>query len=158
MTELTITPLEDDLSFGARVRGVTIENVFDEGVRAQLRELFVDRGMIVFEDIEQTNKMHVELSKVFGPLKDHPTSTTPRTAEDDAAGVIDMHYKPKDGEIDRGDGIVEVDGQLLARFAPWHSKQCSSSSGAAIRAKSSAMLGRHPHARMVVSKKERIKR
>ena len=78
MAELQITNLEDDLSFGARVRGVTIENVFDEGVREQLRQLFVDRGMIVFEDIEQTNKMHVELSKVFGPLKDHPTSTTPR--------------------------------------------------------------------------------
>jgi taurine dioxygenase len=86
--------------------------------------VFVDRGMIVFEDIEQTNKMHVELSKVFGPLKDHPTKTTNRTAEDEAKGVIDMHYKPKDGEIDTGDGIVEVDGQLLARFAPWHFDHC----------------------------------
>ena len=63
MTELTITPLEDDLSFGARVRGVTIENVFDEGVRAQLRELFVDRGMIVFEDIEHGHRSKRVLSK-----------------------------------------------------------------------------------------------
>ncbi len=124
MTDLTIRPLQDDLSFGARVEGVTIENVFDEAVREKLRALFVDRGMIVFENIEQTNKMHVELSKVFGPLKDHPTKTTNRTAEDEAKGVIDMHYKPKDGEIDRGDGIVEVDGQLLARFAPWHFDHC----------------------------------
>ena len=124
MTELTISSLEDKLSFGARVRGVTIENVFDEDVRVRLRQLFEDRGMIVFEDIEQTNKMHVELSKVFGPLKDHPTSTTVRTAEDDAAGVIDMHYKPKDGEPDMGDGIVEIGGKLVARFSPWHFDHC----------------------------------
>jgi taurine dioxygenase len=124
MTDLTIRPLADHLSFGARVSGVTIDNVFDEAVRAKLRQLFEDRGMIVFEDIEQTNKMHVELSKVFGPLKDHPTKSTSRTAEDEAHGVIDMHYKPREGEIEKGDGLVEIDGKLLARFSPWHFDHC----------------------------------
>ncbi len=124
MADLKIRSLQDDLSFGARVEGVTLENVQDEAVRAKLRQLFEDRGMIVFENIEQSNKMHVELSKVFGPLKDHPTSTTPRAAEDEAAGVIDMHYQPKDGEADTGDGIVEVGGHLLARFSPWHFDHC----------------------------------
>jgi taurine dioxygenase len=124
MTNLKVRNLQDDLSFGARVGGVTLENVHDEAVRAQLRSLFEDRGMIVFENVEQSNKMHVELSKVFGPLKDHPTKTTMRTAEDEAKGVIDMHYQPKEGEIDIGDGLVEVDGQLLARFSPWHFDHC----------------------------------
>ena len=124
MTDLKIRPLQDDLSFGARVERVTIENLSDEDIRAKLRALFIDRGMIVFENIEQTNTMHVELSKVFGPLKDHPTKTTNRTAEDEAAGVIDMHYKPNEGELNKGDGIVEIGGQLLARFAPWHFDHC----------------------------------
>ena len=111
MTELKISALQDDLSFGTRVEGVTLENVHAETVRAKLRSLFEDRGMIVFENIEQSNKMHVELSKVFGPLKDHPTSTTPRTAEDDAKGGIEMPYQPKEGETDIGDGLGGVDGQ-----------------------------------------------
>jgi taurine dioxygenase len=124
MSGLKVRNLQDDLSFGARVGGVTLENLQDEAVREKLRALFRDRGMIVFENIEQSNKMHVELSKVFGPLKDHPTSTTNRTAEDEAAGVIDMHYIPNEGELDKGDGIVEIGGQLLARFSPWHFDHC----------------------------------
>ena len=123
MTELKIRALQDDLSFGARVEGVTLENVQDEAVRAKLRSLFEDRGMIVFENIEQTNKMHVELSKVFGPLKDHPTKTTTRTADEEAHGVIDMHYVPSD-DPDKQDGVVEINGRLTARFSPWHFDHC----------------------------------
>ncbi len=123
MTDLKIRNLQDDLSFGARVEGVTLDNLQDEAVRAKLRSLFEDRGMIVFENVEQSNKMHVELSKVFGPLKDHPTKTTVRTADEEAHGVIDMHYVPTN-DPDKDEGIVEVDGKRLARFSPWHFDHC----------------------------------
>ena len=66
--------------------------------------------------------MQVALSKVFGPLKDHPTQSTARTAEDEAAGVIDMHYLPNDPRS--AIGLVEIDGQVLARFSPWHFDHC----------------------------------
>jgi taurine dioxygenase len=123
MSALKVRNLQDDLSFGSRIEGVTLENIADEAVRAQLRTTFEERGMIVFENIEQSNKMHVELSKVFGPLKDHPTKTTNRTAEDEALGVIDMHYVPSD-DPEKQDGIVEINGQRLARFSPWHFDHC----------------------------------
>ncbi len=123
MTALKVRNLQDDLSFGSRIEGVTLESLSDEAVRAQLRSIFEARGMIVFENVEQTNTMHVELSKVFGPLKDHPTQTTNRTAEDEAHGVIDMHYVPSDDPA-KQDGIVEIEGKRLARFSPWHFDHC----------------------------------
>ena len=69
--------------------------------------------------------MQVELSKVFGPLKDHPTKSTPRDAasEDLAEGVIDMHYVPSNDPNYVG-GLVEIDGRRLARFSPWHFDHC----------------------------------
>jgi taurine dioxygenase len=69
--------------------------------------------------------MQVAISKVFGPLKDHPTRATPRddASEDLGPGVIDMHYMPSD-DPDNVDGLVEIDGQRLARYSPWHFDHC----------------------------------
>jgi len=125
VTRITVRDLRDDLPFGARIGGVGWETLADEGVRREINEVFEARGMIVFEDMEPTSKMQVELSKVFGPLKDHPTKSTPRDAdsEDLAAGVIDMHYLPSDDPYNV-DGLVEINGQRLARFSPWHFDHC----------------------------------
>jgi taurine dioxygenase len=122
---IKVRKLRDDLAFGARIEGVNWQRLADEGVRAELNDVFVERGMMVFEDIEPSSKMHVELSKVFGPLKDHPTKTTPRDegADDLALGVIDMHYMPSDDPNEVG-GLVEIDGQRLARYSPWHFDHC----------------------------------
>jgi len=125
MNELTITNLRDDLAFGSVVRGVNWDTIADETVRQQLRDLFVDRGVIVFKDMESSGKMQVALSKVFGPLKDHPTKTTPRSDDDDdAVGVIDMHYVPDASGSAYQGGRVEVDGMVLTRFSPWHFDHC----------------------------------
>jgi taurine dioxygenase len=122
---IKVRNLRDDLAFGARIAGVNWDTVADEGVRAEINRVFEDRGMIVFEDMEPSSKMQVELSKVFGPLKDHPTKSTPRDDEtgEAALGVIDMHYKPNDDAYTSG-GLVEINGQLLARYSPWHFDHC----------------------------------
>jgi taurine dioxygenase len=122
---IQVRNLRDDLNFGARISGVTWETLADEAVRAEINRVFEERGMIVFEDMEPSSKMQVELSKVFGPLKDHPTKSTPRDGEtgDAALGFIDMHYKPNDDAYTSG-GLVEIDGQMLARFSPWHFDHC----------------------------------
>src|SRR5437870_1863729 len=91
MTGIQVRKLDDKHSFGARASGVNWDTLADQGVRDELNRVFEDRGMIVFEDMEPSAKMQVAISKVFGPLKDHPTKSTARTAEDEAAGVIDMH-------------------------------------------------------------------
>ncbi len=126
MAGITITDLRDDLSFGAQVSGLAYENLDDAGLRDELKRLFEARGMIVFSGVEPTPRMQVGLSKVFGPLKDHPTKTTPRDgdAEDLGEGVIDMHYRPVPGDPAMGEGLVEMGGKVLARYSPWHFDHC----------------------------------
>jgi len=124
MPAIQVRPLRDDLAFGSIIEGVTFETLADEANRALIRETFVKRGMIVFKGVEPSSKMHVELSTVFGPLKDHPTKTTGRTAEDIAPGVIDMHYIPDPVNPSKGEGLVEKNGKILARYSPWHFDHC----------------------------------
>ncbi|MDE2405928.1 MAG: TauD/TfdA family dioxygenase [Sphingomonadales bacterium] len=124
MSAIHVRALRDDLSFGAIIEGVTFETLADPAVRDEINAVFETRGMIVFKGVEPSSKMHVELSKVFGPLKDHPTATTGRTAEDLAPGVIDMHYKPDPIDPAKGEGLVEKDGKVIARYSPWHFDHC----------------------------------
>lgn len=124
MAGIKVRDLSTDHKFGARIDGLNWENIGDPAVRAQINTVFEDRGMIVFSDMEPSSKMQVAVSTVFGPLKDHPTKSTPRDGEtgDAAKGVIDMHYVPNSGN-DMG-GLVEIDGQVLARYSPWHFDHC----------------------------------
>src|SRR5258708_22679628 len=75
--------------------------------------------------MEATAKMPVAGSKISGPLKDHPPTTTARDKEtgDEAVGVIDMHYMPKDDPNDLT-GLLEVNGERVGRFSPWHFDHC----------------------------------
>lgn len=107
-------PLRDDLDFGARVAGLTHDDLTDEGLRAELNRLFEDRGVILFEEVEPSARMHAALSNVFGPMKDHPSRAVPRVDQDAMPGVIDMQAKPD------GHGIIVVDGKPLVSWLPWH--------------------------------------
>ena len=126
MASFAISNLRKDLSFGAQVTGLVYESLSDRAIRETLKDTFERRGMIVFSGVEPSPPMQVELSKVFGPLKDHPTKTTPRDgeAEDLGEGVIDMHYKPVPGDPAMGEGLVEMGGEVLARYSPWHFDHC----------------------------------
>lgn len=119
MADIRIENLGEDYSWGSRVNGVNWDNIQDEDLRAQLRQLFIERGVIVFEGMEPSSQMQVELSKVFGPLKDHPTRNVPRAGSDLAEGVIDMHYLPR-GDVGHDHGLVEANGKKLVSFLPWH--------------------------------------
>jgi taurine dioxygenase len=125
MAGITVRNLRDDLNFGARIDGLNWDNIDDPEVRAEINRVFEERGMIVFENMEPTSKMQVAVSTIFGPLKDHPTKTTPRDEEtgDAALGVIDMHHKPSD-DPNNDEGLVEIGGQRLARYSPWHFDHC----------------------------------
>jgi taurine dioxygenase len=113
MVSIGVKPLAKDLSFGARVTGVTREALGDAGIRRQLNEVFEAKGMIVFEDIEPTSKMQVEVSEVFGPLKDHPVKIVQRVDQDAMPGVIAITADPEGC-------VVEIDGKPLLTWQPWH--------------------------------------
>src|SRR5262245_14096029 len=94
MASINVRPLRDDLPFGARITGVNYDTLKDDGVRQQINKVFEDRGMIVFEGLENTSKMQVELSLVFGPLKDHPVKTVERVDQNTMPGVIAIRTNP----------------------------------------------------------------
>ena len=97
MTTMTVRPIRDDLSFGARVGGVTHDDLRDAGrARARSTRRFEEYGLLIFEDVEPTPKMQVAISTVFGPLKDHPSQATPRAGGDDMLGVIEMRHEPNE--------------------------------------------------------------
>jgi taurine dioxygenase len=118
MSSITVKPLGDGIGFGSRVSGVTQDALQDQAVRRQLTDLFWDRGLIVFEDVEPTSRMHVAISNVFGPLKDHPVAEVPRADQETMPGVIDMRCEPNKA------GIVSIEGKQLAQWLPWHFDHC----------------------------------
>jgi taurine dioxygenase len=130
MTILDIRPLEDGLDFGARVRGVTSDNIADAALREDLARLFERAGVIVFEEVEPSGAMHVAISTIAGPLKDHLQKTVARV-DDAMLGVIDMVSAPEEG------ATIDVDGELRASWVPWHFDHCYNNElnrGGALRA------------------------
>ena len=106
-----VAPLADGLPFGALVEGLTLSDLEDEAARAQLRALWIERGVILFRG-EDSSEMQVELSKVFGPLERHVFR---ETWVDGHPELVKVKYYPDDGTC------YEIDGELRGGWLPWHS-------------------------------------
>ncbi len=118
MTALNIQALQSELSFGARISGLTRAALDDEAVREELRETFERCGVIVFEGLDNpSSEFQVALSNVFGPLKEHPVKIVSRVDSDTMPGVIELKTSPNLA-------IVEIDGQPLITWQPWHFDHC----------------------------------
>jgi len=113
MASINIQPLDDALSFGSRVTGVTRDGLRDPDLRERLKRLFEQRGVIVFSGVEPSAEMQVDISEVFGPLKDHPVAVVERADADKLLGVIAISSGPQSC-------IVEIDGKPLSTWQPWH--------------------------------------
>lgn len=118
MSAIEVKPLREDLSFGARIAGVTSAALKEEGIRNQIKATFEERGMIVFENVESDSYLQVEISEVIGPLKDHPLGDVARAASDLAPGVIELRHKPENA------AIVEINGVRVSEWLPWHFDHC----------------------------------
>jgi taurine dioxygenase len=118
MTLLTVKPLRDDLSFGARIAGLSLDGLNDEAVRAQLIAVLDDRGVLLFDDVDPTSELHIALSRVFGSLKEIQAQVVARTEQDTPATVIDIRHDPEDA------GIVEIGGKQISHWLPWHFDHC----------------------------------
>jgi taurine dioxygenase len=112
-----VRPLQDGLPFGVRIGGLTRELVADPAIQKEIDDLFIKYGMIVFEDVEQSDEMQLALSNCFGPLKEHPVKSLARVDADRLPGVIELRSLP-------GRGVVEVDGKQVSHWLPWHFDHC----------------------------------
>jgi taurine dioxygenase len=118
MAKLVVKPLGNDVSFGARIPGISSDALTDEQIRRQINEVFEDRGLIVFEDVEPTSEMQLAISRVFGPLKDHPVKVVPRVDQAQMPGVIILEHDPL------RNSIIELEGKPLVAWLPWHFDHC----------------------------------
>ena len=114
----SVAPLQEGLPFGARVTNLARADLTEPEVGDALRAIFARDGLIVFEDVEPSAEMHVALSTVFGPLKEHPVKAVDRVDGGALPGVIDMHRRPFESSI------VEIDGVQLTGWLPWHFDHC----------------------------------
>lgn len=117
MAELSLRPLSETLPFGVRVRGVTRQQLQDPMLRRRIDALFIEHGVILFEAVEQTDAMQLAISACFGPLKEHPVKSVGRVDSDRLPGVIEIRSAP-------ASGVVEVNGQRLSHWLPWHFDHC----------------------------------
>jgi taurine dioxygenase len=118
MGTISLEPLREGLSFGCRVTGLTRENIEDPEVRATLQQAFEDKGLIVFNGVEPSNRMQIALSKVFGKLKDHPVEAVDKVDQDELRGAIKVTSDPAYADI------VEIDGTVYSSWLPWHFDHC----------------------------------
>ena len=114
MAQLDVGPLVGGREFGARIRGISFEQTSDPAIREEVNALFEKHGMIVFEQVEPSGRMHVALSDIFGPLKDHPSKAVPRVDQDGMPGVIDMEARIAEK------GTMTVEGRTVISWLPWH--------------------------------------
>jgi taurine dioxygenase len=102
-------PLPGDLPFGAQVIGLELESLADAGVRKSLRDLWLQKGVLVFRGAPGA-EFQIELARIFGDIVENPVREV-RTARPE---LSTLRHKPDDSML------MEVDGELRAGWLPWH--------------------------------------
>jgi taurine dioxygenase len=118
MASITVSDLDPALPFGARITGVNHDTLKDEAIRQHIRDVFWDRGMILFERMEASNELQVELSQVFGPLREHAIKTMKKTDGEHVPGMVEL------GAEAGKSTIYEVNGKPVAGLVDWHFDSC----------------------------------
>ena len=114
MSTIKVDELGSGFEFGVKVDGLRKQDLGNESIKEQLRFLFDSYGLIIFENIEPTDAMQIELSNIFGTLKEHPIPTVPRAKIDNHPGIIKIATIPEDPNI------IRVNGEELTHWLPWH--------------------------------------
>jgi taurine dioxygenase len=117
---LTTTTLPAGI--GLEVEGLDLSRPLDDGTVAELRQLFVDAGVLVFRGVGSTPEAHVELSRAFGELERHSNR---EAWLDGFPELIDISYRPpSDPLFSDLQPVYDVGGVHLAGWLAWHTDQC----------------------------------
>src|SRR5262249_37390192 len=85
----------------------------DPDVRKSLYDLWIDKGVIVFRDMEGIDT-HLRLSEVFGECEEHPLLRGVDQPREHKL-IIDIRFDETGGDL------YEIDGELRGAWLPWHS-------------------------------------
>src|SRR5689334_9902705 len=105
----SVEALSPELRFGKIIRGLRAKDIEDPAVCERLRAVWNEAGMLVFKEGDITERFHVELSRIFGPLEIHPT----REFRDKNNPELVLIAATGD------QNEVELDGEV-GDFQPWH--------------------------------------
>jgi taurine dioxygenase len=106
----SITKLDPDRKYGLVISGLTEKDITSEAVRTELKRLWIEHGLIVFQG-EGSSSLHVALSKVFGPCVQHPVK---ETRIEEFPELIEVRYEPEK------EAVYDVGGRQLGGWLPWH--------------------------------------
>lgn len=109
---IRIEPLPGGHAFGAVVLGVTGSAIDDPAVQQSLRELWIDKGLLVFRGTDGERTTQVGLSRIFGEFELHPAAYARLPGHPE---LTQLHYDPDSGFI------VDIDGDVRGAYLPWHS-------------------------------------
>lgn len=108
---IKVADISPGLEFGSIVTGLRLDDLGDQQVRDELRNLWFDRGLVVFRGGDTSIEFQISLSEVFGPLVRHQQGD--RLVE----GHPELLWLKSDQEY----GITaEVDGERRLGVLPWH--------------------------------------
>jgi taurine dioxygenase len=111
MAHFEVQDLAVGLPFGAIVTGFDPASLKREEVRQALRELWTDRGVIVFRDLDG-EEVQLELSRCFGLLVPHFLKESRSESNPE---LFSLQYEPDTG------WLMTVNGELRGAYLPWHS-------------------------------------
>jgi taurine dioxygenase len=107
---LTAAPI-GDFGFGVRLDGVSLARLQDEAVRQFLRDALEESGLVILANVEPSEALQLRVGEVFGRLKDYGP------LGDGTKAVARLVTSPEVGTI------VEIAGERLAGWMPWHFDQ-----------------------------------
>lgn len=105
-----VAPLHGDLDWGAIVSGLDPSKLAEPQMQQDLRALWIQEGVIVFRGLDGV-EAQLALSRVFGPLRAHPTK---EAIADSAKELMTVDFNPETG------WLMEVDGEPRGTWLPWH--------------------------------------
>ncbi|MCK9542380.1 MAG: TauD/TfdA family dioxygenase [Novosphingobium sp.] len=111
MANFDIEPLGDPHVPGVRITGLTRADLDDAEVARRLRDIWIDKGIIVFRGLSG-RESHMTLSRLFGTLTTHPSGVA---CNAEYPELSDINFTPDDANI------AEVNGRPVGAFNPWHS-------------------------------------
>lgn len=100
---------------GLEIMGVNLEQPLSGSVQNEIREAWIDAGVLLFRGGGTSQEAHLRLSRIFGQLE--PAATRNYNLKDNPY-LMELVLDPDRPAYDAT--VYEIDGERLCGFTPWH--------------------------------------
>jgi taurine dioxygenase len=110
--DFKVEPLPGSYAFGAVVTDLRPERIGEEGIRRQLYDLWIDKGVVVFKGLSDL-RTQLDLSEIYGEPEIHPLLEGIERPREHFV-IAEIEYDEEDGDL------YEIDGEQRGGYLPWH--------------------------------------